>query len=583
MSSGTASQVWSTTPSNLPGASKIYDFVVAVTQDSINANLSLFVSEGLAGSATEFIYAYDISNNLVPIALNDFLAQSNNVNPFNVPNGTLLTDSSIRALSNAGFSFGIQAQIGIPRVSPNVTLPGWVDLSGDKSSQVTFNMMCSTFQVCEMTYGPRGAIAWTNYSQTPSQPAIFQAAVNLDFTSAPVDTNSAVYTNLPNNVKQMIMNVGAGAFSLQQLLFDLTTPGLITTFDLPGFDTSSDTYTMIKAKFLSFYFDQMKAAGTPLLGVSVANNSAAPWSLQSTSINFEVDAYLNSDGTTSTDEKTLGLATLNYLCLTGGKPQPPPDHFTWNWIAQPEEGSFDGVVSINRDSLVAYFQNELLPYVTPNCFNIHVTVTVDSNNNITYSYPMTAGQTPTITLNKGGSDGVTALSFDWSSPSQFSSDQAGLNGDLGKMTVTQRYHMGVQFIGTTIVITQTQVVWMSISKNLTTDSGNIIDRKKVDTFTFGVTGQGQLTAVLTTADTNNDANPSSNAFVNWFIDINSIISQVESYVRTLVSYTMTDIPLSIVQNFVLPGGKPFLFSNVAFATPSLDLVAKIKYVDPGSQ
>ncbi|KIJ22452.1 hypothetical protein M422DRAFT_277107 [Sphaerobolus stellatus SS14] len=125
MSSGTTSPVWSTTPSNLPGASKVYDFVVAVTQDSINANLSLFVSEGLAGSATEFIYAYDISNNLVPIALNDFLAQSNNVNPFNVPNGTPLTDSRIRALSNAGFSFGIQAQIGIPRVSPSVTLPGW--------------------------------------------------------------------------------------------------------------------------------------------------------------------------------------------------------------------------------------------------------------------------------------------------------------------------------------------------------------------------------------------------------------------------------------------------------------------------
>lgn len=273
------------------------------------------------------------------------------------------------------------------------------------------------------------------------------------------------------------------------------------------------------------------------------------------------------------------------MCLTGGKPQPPPEHFKWNWIAPSEESSFDGVVSINRDSLVTYFQNALLPFVTPNCFNIHVTVTSDSSDNtITYSFPMTGGQTPTITQTKGGSDGVTVLSFDWNSPSQFSSDQAGLNGDLGKMTMTQTYHMGVQFIGTTVVITQTQVVWTSISKNLTTDSGKIVDRKRVDVYDFGILGQGQLTVPppTNTVNENNDMNPSSNVFVNWFTDINSIISTVGGYVRALASYSLQEIPVSIIQNFVFPGGKPFAFSNVAFATPSLDLVAKIKYVDPGS-
>lgn len=542
-------------------------------------------SEGLAsGGVTQLIYVYDESNNLVPISLTDLLAQTNNVNPFNVPQSTKLTDPLIKALDEAGFSFAIQAQIGIPRVGPTVTLPGWVDLSNDNSSQVTFNMMCSTFQVCDLEYGPRSPTSWTNYSQTTSQPAIFQATVNLDFTSQPVNTNSAVYQNLPKNVQQMIMNVGAGAFSLQQLVFDLTTPGLMSTFELPGFDTSSETYAAIKSKFITFYFDQMKAAGTPLLGVTVAPNSSTPWTLQPTSINFEVDAYLNSDGSVSTDETTLGLATLNYLCLTGGKSQPPPEHFKWNWIAQSEESSFDGVVSINRDSLVAYFQNALLPFVTPNCFDIHVTVTADSSDNtITYSFPMTGGQQPTITQNKGGSDGVTVLSFDWSSPSQFSSDQAGLDGDLGKMTMTQKYHMGVQFIGTTVVITQTQVVWTSITKNLTTDSGNIVDRTRVDTYDFGILGQGQLTAPSpTTVNTNNDMNPSSNVFIDWLTDINSIISTVENYVRVLTSYSMQEVPVSIIQNFVFPGGKPFAFSNVAFATPSLDLVAKIKYVDPGS-
>jgi hypothetical protein len=327
----------------------------------------------------------------------------------------------------------------------------------------------------------------------------------------------------------------------------------------------------------------MKVAGTPLLGVTVASHATPPWTLQPTSINFEVDAYLNPDGSNSTDPNNAGLATLNYVCLTGGKPQKAPNHFTWNWIDASEEISFDGVVSINRDALVAYFQNQLLPYTTPNCFNIHVTVTENSSNNtITYSFPMTGGQTPIIAQPKGSTDG-TVLTFDWTSPDQFSSDQAGLGGDLGKMHMTQTYHMGVQFIGTTIVITQTQVVWASISKNLTEDSGNLVDRKKVDTFSLGVDGSGKLTATLKTEDTNNDMNPSSNAFINWFTDINSIISTVEGYVRALTSYTLTDIPLSIVQNYVLPGGKPFSFSNVAFANGSFDLVAKIKYVDPGNQ
>lgn len=290
MSSGTTSStppVWSSTPSNLPGASNIYDFVVAVTQDSVNANLDLLFSEGLAsGGVTEIIYIYDEKNNLVPISLSDLTTQTNDVSPFDIPEGTSLTDSRIKALVNAGFSFAIKAQIGIPRVGPTVTLPGWVDLSNDSSSQVIFNLMCSTFQVCDMEYGPRSATSWTNYQQTTSQPAIFQATVNLDFTSRAVDTNSAVYQNLPTNAKQMIMNVGASAFSLQQLAFDLTTPGLMSTFELPGFDTSSETYAAIKSKFITFYFDQMKAAGTPLLGVTVASNSATPWTLQPTSINF---------------------------------------------------------------------------------------------------------------------------------------------------------------------------------------------------------------------------------------------------------------------------------------------------------
>lgn len=575
------STAWSTTPSNLAGASNVYDFVVAVTQNSINNNLTKLFNKGLVSSQgiSEY-YAYDINNNLVAISLSDLLAQSNNVNPFDVPTGTALTDSRIRSLFDAGFSFAIQAQIGIPAVASGVTLPGWVDLSNDTSSQVIFNMMCSTFSVCEMTYGPRGAASWINYIQTPAQPVIFQATVNLDFTSGPINTTSPVYTNLPANVQSMIMNTGVDAFSLQQLLFDLTTPGLMSTFDLPGFDTSSDTYTLIKSKFVTFYFDQMKAAGTPLLGVTVACNTSPSWSLQPTSINFEVNAYLDSDNTTvSTDPNAAGLATLDYLCLVGGKKQPSPDHFKWNWIPEAEEAKYDGVLSINRDSFAAYLQNALLPYAMLNCFAFNVKVGVDSGSVATYSFSMTNGQTPSITISKGGSDGVTALSFDYTSPSAGSSDQAGLNGNIGKMSFTQTYHMGVQFIGNTIVVTQTQVVHTSISKNLSTASGDVVNRKKVETFTLSVVSGGQLSAATPiTQDTNSDMDPSVNPFVNFFINIKDTINQVDSSVRTFASSNLQNVDLSVVQNYVLPGGNTFSFSSVAFSpSPGLDLVAKINY------
>jgi hypothetical protein len=235
----------------------------------------------------------------------------------------------------------------------------------------------------------------------------------------------------------------------------------------------------------------------------------------------------------------------------------------------------DGTIAINRNTFANYFRNQLAPYVTRNCILPSVRVwlsgTLDSTTN--YSWQLSAGQAPTVTTPPTGK---TVLRFDYTATSL---DDAGLNGDIGALRLTDTYSLTVDFVGNTVVVTQHQVVYMYVRTLQTSGDGNLVDKQIVDTYTIGVDDKGQLVASLNSVPTDHSNSPTVNAALNFFTNFNDISNDVKNSVQAFAGSQLQDMPISTIQNYVFPGGKTFIFKSVGFSDYQ-DLVSYISYADP---
>jgi hypothetical protein len=269
------------------------------------------------------------------------------------------------------------------------------------------------------------------------------------------------------------------------------------------------------------------------------------------------------------------LATLSYLCEANGHVLPPAVAFNWNWVDLSEAADCHGVAATNKTAFVTFFKNELLPHVEQNCYRPSATVTLTSDLKTHYMFSLTPGQAPTVTVPETG---AAVLSFSYSSSA---ADQAGLGGDFGRLQIDPRYNLDVKFAGNTITIDQHLVLYMYIRGTFgVAMDGNVVDKTITDTYTLSVTAQGRLTATLTTTSADNSKDLRVNDFSDFFGgEVNRVAGEITSYIRNAVSPRFADIPLTVVQDFVFPGGRTFAFKNVAFSG-NQDLVSHITYADP---
>lgn len=549
-----------------------YDFVVATTEASINATLKAFLAQLKEPVVTVCYIAgpKDKSGKrtIVPIDHAE-LVKNYGTDPFAVPaNIDVGASRDLENLRKARFMFGFRAQLGVPHVQDPSTLQDIVTL-GTSSSSVTFNMYCSTFQVVQYTppggYEGDEPATWMNVSQSPSDPWVFTSKVDLRFEL--VDT--AAYHTLPADVQKSIQNLGSGAFSIQQLLFDLANAKLQTQPDLSGnVEPGSDLDIVLRKAFFSLYFKQMQADGQPLLGCSIVAHEADTTKLKPTSLDCMVNPYLDGSG-----KQTGGsLTTLNYLCAVDNKTLPPPTNFSWNWVPDATaQKDHDGAISINRNTLAHYFHKELLPYVKQNCIQVWTScVAEDATFVLKFRETLTAGQTPTVSF---PATGDTVLSFSYES--EHKEDAAWI---VAHYRLKNNYTMTVQFTGNTIVITQHQIIYTDVRAKVHSASGNVVDKTIIDTYTLNVDANGRLVTVLTMSATDNSQNLHENAFLNFFGDLNGLIDSIKKRVGDFVGTGLKDIPVSVIQDFVFPGGKTFIFKEAEFST-NQDLVSYITYAD----
>jgi hypothetical protein len=559
--------------SNLSSVDYGYDFVVATTQESINATMKLFLSSGQE-PVVNICYVADDHGNPKQIDYEQLKANAHGSDPFTVPDDAdPATDPDLQNLIGARFMVGFRAQIGLPPGYSPRTVPDVVTLGADTSA-VTFNLMCSEFIVVQLTpgsvYAP--AASWMNKSQPDGDAWLFTSKVDLRM----FPTDQSAYDKLPPAVQAQINNLGASAFSVQQLLFDLDNAALESVPAISGVTPGTTLYTVLQTDFLGAYFSAMQAQGAPLLGCTITQAASNASTLQLTSLDLEVCPLLDGNGNPipNPTKPQQQLATLNYLCEADNDAPHPPVQFDWNWLDS--AGDCDGILAINRNTFAQYFQQQLAPLVVANCYapSCHVWLSGFFDQNVHYAWNMVNGQPPTTVSNPAS--GQTVVQFAYSG---YSESQAGVGGDMGHFTLSPSYTATVDFVGNTIVVTQHLVVYLYITYLSSGGGGNAIDKTITDTYTLAVGDQGQLTATMTSKVDDSSDPPSVNGLLNWFTGINELISDVTTWLSSLVATNFTDLPLSVVQDFVFPGGNTFSFKDVTFSDHQ-DLAGRITYADP---
>jgi hypothetical protein len=550
-----------------------YDFVVATTQASINATMKVFLGKLKEPVANVCFIANDRGDPM-PIDYATLVNNANGSDPFKVPaSADPTTNQDIHNLASARFMAGFRARLGLPPGYKDPTkIPDLVEL-GNNTASVTFNMLCSEFTIIE--YNPGGGWApkpsWTVASQPPGGAWIFQSKVDLRLSLV----ERGAYNSLPEDVKRAIMNLGGDAFSIRQLLFDFSNAGLAAQQPVLGdAKISEKVRTLLNQYFLGTYFTALQSEGQPMLGAAVSHNVISLSTMTLTSLNFAVNPFYGTNGQPilQPTEEQKALATLNYLCAADGHPLPPSVQFNWNWIDPAERRDYHGIVAINRAPFANYFNNQLHAYAQRNCLKPSAELTITE-----LKASMSSGEAPNVSF---PATGPTVLSYAHSAScySQMPGDPAGA---FGHCSFTCSFNLDVKFSGNTINITQHLIVYFDIQGLFgVSNSGNIIDKKIEDVYTVAVSKDGNLTASLESTPTDSSVDPQRNGWDDfWSGGVNGVERNVSTWVRDFTSRNFNAVPLSVIRNYVFPGGRTFAFKAVAFSDHQ-DLIAHITYADP---
>jgi hypothetical protein len=541
-----------------------FDYVVAVTQDSINGALEETLYAGQP--EVTICYAYDESDPPVPVPI-DYAAlvtAAGGTDPFAVPAGTPGHDPRVQNLGNAGFAFAVKAKLGLPPGIPPASLPPIIALRPGQAN-VTYTVTFAEFVMAEIVYGPRNSVSWFGQAQPRGTSWTFSGTVDLDF-------QDAAFSDLKEEAQEKLKGIGdEGMFGVRQLYYDLNSSALVQGFEFDGLPANSALSGFMTSDFINVYFKNLN--GAEILGYAATQVAqVAPASIPVTDVNFFTPDAVGDVG---------APLTLNYLCAAGGDALPglANARFGWNWIEPRETLLYDGVAALNRNTLARYLGGatfpgggSLLGYASSNCYRPSVRVTLDSASQVVYSFGAPSGQAPAVNYPAAGGQLITY------SYRADSSDQAGLGGDLGQMEISTSYDMSVNIQNNEILIEQHLVFWTSLRHLATEAAGNVVDKSIVDAYSVGVDDSGRLVvAQLYSSVTDHSQHPGVDGFLDFWTNVNEYSDTVASWAQNLTAGHLKDVPVSFADNFVFPGAATFTFADAAFSE-NFDLVSHITYV-----
>ncbi len=583
-----------------------YDLVVGLTQNSMNATMKRYLSTmDTPIPAAYYVYTDDSLTSVQLISYDQLMALTGGVDPFAIPDGTssTTTDPSLKAagqaLFDAYFAFAFQATMGLP----STHAPDIITLQdGNSSQRVWYEMYFKSFQIVQQTDG-RSSWTYSNQSQDPNNPWVYQWEVGLDL-------QSADFESLPTATQNSIKNLNsASMFSVQQLMLDLNSAPTYSA-EQPVINTNFDASPLLQ-QYLSGYWDALRALGGAVFAQAIQPinsqpNPATP-TLIPTDLDFIVSPYIpnSADGTLSPSQQN-GLYCLNYLVMADGHAFPNTIAApAWNWLSAAEDNSYDGVMAVRKGEFVNYLKQVLSPALADIC--IQPTVDMEAEGlKVHYHWNhQPANPMPTYQTVNNSSDPTHVLTVSYTSDQ--SEDKSNPGYDIiavqGDTLIWSSVQSDVYISGKTITCTTLTTAYLDVGlagvggHDMSHTRGYMYATLNTTVFTLGVTTAGALQVAMTKSNQNLCQTTNSSgayysgdlnaSFFAQFLTVGGMQDMVDSinsyYVNLMTNYMsnfnedVCDL-LNNLNAWVFPGAETFIYSNCQFSN-ALDLTTIIKYAD----
>jgi len=559
--------------SDLSSVNPSPDFVVAITQKSVNASLKQFLNQ--QEPKETILYFVKGAQGQPELAdPGNLKSNSSFSDPFAIKQGTKVTDNTtLKTLRESGLLLAVKVMSGLPKTAsgkPVLKLPDVLTLIG--GTEVHYTLLFANFAVAYFK-GEQDNEAWICQNQTPENLYSFKTKVNLKI--GDIDRNDL--DDYDSAVKEKIRNFGPDAFSIRQLFFDLEHSVPLQVPDIEGISKNTPLYDCLSL----LYKELVKQRQSLSLGTVVQNKNISKSSISLAGFNFMISPY-RSDG--NTDSEQNGLATLNYICSSSNRSVSNPPPFQWNWIDyKPSEIQPDGVLSIKREvflnwlrSAVAQsFQNMCL---RPDCkINAGWTITynlnfLQENNSYFFNiipervYPDGFKCVMKFTYENSSDDDYFQL-FRW-----------------GNMECKYKIDSEVFLRGNSIKFYTYIDVWLHMNYQSGITEGRVVQCEIENVFDITVDGNGKLAVVRQPTIKKNyssrlEVSTWSKVFAfgrtDDMVNVQEKFSQeyLDKFVKILESI---ENELNGPASWVFPAGNSFTFKDVQLSQ-NLDLVASITY------
>jgi hypothetical protein len=548
--------------SYLSSADYGYDYVLAVTQDSINATALAFLNS--RQPVVSVCYVYDDNGNPSELDYAELCRKAKGSDPFHLPAVGPDRDSAIGNLDEAGFMFGFQAAMGLPEGFRADMLPPMVTFGATGADPVLYRLLCRNFQLVELKPVPHKKPVLQTFEQ-PKGPTgqVWVFSYQVPLVHQQVGDNaafvkSAAFDNIPGQVRANVASRPED-FTIRQLIFEFNQAAAAVRPEIEG--VARELKEKLYEDFSIKYFDQLRGSAPPVIAVTRKGGDPL--------------AGLQTEFSINPLPSAPKLATLNYLCTGAGHPLPGPKTFPWNWVEANEADAFDGVCVLNRNEFAAQLRSQVMDYVDRNKwvpipwikYNIAkwnawliVVGPSDRRAGPPDSDTLTTPETGEVLLD-GHFSAARKAADGWTK-------EAWMSGSTDfRITVTCR--------GNQVAVEQHAVVGCELVVPVTCHyTLNLVDLKLTDTYTLSATNEGQLTAQRTSTTQDN-----ASAIPDMAVpDLKEHFEAIQQSVKGRITSAFADLPLSILDNVVFPGGRSFLFKAVTFSDHQ-DLIAHITYAE----
>ncbi|KAF5562255.1 hypothetical protein FPHYL_5782 [Fusarium phyllophilum] len=584
-----------------------YDFVVATTQESINAGLVQYLQN--TGRTQDYTYLCFLADQngdpTTEVSLEDVVRLSGGINPFDIPDGTDWKDERIQKLYQARLICAIRMRSGIPpgcvvnvpNKGPQIMLPEPIVNLGRTSERVTFNMYCSDITIIKnnvpSAWGSPGS--WNWFNQPPGKPWYVKTQTNLLNSELDKNLNTPYFNSHPaerDALRLRLDNISDSAFSLQQLLFNLESAIAQTAPTFVGVTDETASYLLGKS-FINIWYKIAKKYGLPLIGVMAVAQRTDGSPLRLTALERWVSPVVDSSSgeqVKNPSELQIAATTLNYLCVTDGHRLPGASSFTWNWIEPQDVAQSSGVISIKRDTMAQYLIDQILPQVRSSCIKPNVNVTAENEfGKVKYEWAFAPGQEPhTVEIPPSG---PLIAKLDYSFGVRADDHYALTYGELeirstysctivfGKYDLTKQ--PPVYIGGNTFTVVQKLYTWVFVQWAASKADAYVVNQVRTDEFAISVDENGGLTssATINTTLTDDAKDIDMNHFGNKFTGLQDRLRDIKNTISALPNARLKSIPFNSIKNFLFPGARVFSYKDASFSNHS-DLSCNITYVSP---